>query len=745
MSDGNAVSRRALLALGGAAGLTWAVAGNHRAATAGPAGSPAAATGYGLITEKRSDGRYGIAVTDATGTVVARQTDPIQILVKVGDNPVASSTGYASVDGQADGLHATGSLTTAAGSVYRVEDVYSGDGTAIVLSRTVTVDTAADLTEMAFNSRFALGPVRGGSLANYDVFYPGMWYGDATGLPAGAVGADYSQTYFYVREMRLALPFVALRDTGTGATIVLGHDDAAPRTDTGGFVPEPSDQWWVDGSIQFAALGVHTAPQPELAVTYPALEGETSYISGSWARRSHPVRAGFSHRYTVRLVFGTHADLPAAGRWAWRYHWDRTTPAPGTAPTSSVYSTGISLLSNLVRDYNGYPGLPFRAQLRSGAPDAISYMIGFVGQQAPAGYQLLRAGMRGGDATLTALGRSVIDFWVTQSPLSNGLPKLWIDGDAPNWRTWYPCYLRVAADGMDGVLDAARLMRRSGNPVASWEKYLTDFGDFLVAHQNSDGSFPRAWNWDGTVNDSATTSTSHPIRFLVNLHLLTGTAGYLTAATKAGAFYRSATDGTFRYLGGTADNPNILDKEGGGMALHAALALYDATADTAWLDQARQAADYTETWLVAWPYAVDTPRAAYRDAGPLGLSVIAAGSSAVDTWLTYESVNFYRLYLFTGDAHYLAVAQHLTSTAYRTTQYPGHDLSYGRDGLVEEAITLADLTYTGVGTWLPWCTVAQLEPLARLDDIFGSMDIATIEQLPLATRQSLNTAAGTTL
>jgi hypothetical protein len=70
---------------------------------------------------------------------------------------------------------------------------------------------------------------------------------------------------------------------------------------------------------------------------------------------------------------------------------------------------------------------------------------------------------------------------------------------------------------------------------------------------------------------------------------------------------------------------------------------------------------------------------------------------------------------------------------------------YGRDGLVEEAITLADLRYTGVGTWLPWCTVAQLEPLARLDDIFGSMDIATIEQLPLATRQTLNTAAGTTL
>jgi hypothetical protein len=298
---------------------------------------------------------------------------------------------------------------------------------------------------------------------------------------------------------------------------------------------------------------------------------------------------------------------------------------------------------------------------------------------------------------------------------------------------------------MDGVLDAARLLRRSGTPVAAWEAYLRDFGNFLVAHQGSDGSFPRAFNWDGTVNDAAKTNTSHPVRFLTNLHLLTGDGRYLTAATRAGGFYRAATRGTFRYVGGTADNPNILDKEGGGLALHAFLALYDATGDASWLTDAQQAADYTETWLVAWGYGIDTPRAAYATDGPLGLSLIGAGGSGVDNWITYEGANYYRLYLFTGDPHYLAVARHLTSTAYRTTQYPGHDLNYGRDGLVEEATTLADLTCTGVGTWLPWSTVAQLEPLARLEDIFGSMDIATIEQLPLAERQRRNTAAGSTL
>jgi hypothetical protein len=737
------MDRRELLALGGAAGAAWALAG-ATTAHAQPTSAPDA-TGYSLVTEQRSDGRYGIAVTDATGTVVARQTAPIQVSVKVGDFPVDCSTGYATVSSQADGLYASGTVTTPAGSGYRFDDVYAADGTSVLLSRAVTVDTANDLREMAFCSRFALGPVRGGDLTSYDVFYPGMWYGDATGLPSGAVGADYSKTYFYVREMRLALPFVALRDRTGGGVLTLAREAPKPATSHDGFVPEPSDQWWVDDSIAFAGLGVHRSPAVELAVTYPGQEGETSYISGSWARRGHPVRVGFSHSYQVRLAFGSYPDLPSAARWAWRYHWDRLTPAPGTSPAADVFTAGTGLLQGLVRPYNGYPGLPFRAQLHSGLPDAISYMMGFVGQQAPAGYQLLRAGMAQGDAALTALGRSILDFWVGQSPLANGLPKLWIDGDQPNWRTWYPAYLRVCSDGMDGVLDAARLMRRSGTPVTAWETYLVNFGNFLVSHQGPDGSFPRAFNWDGTVNDATKTNTSHPIRFLTNLHLLTGDGRYLTAATRAGGFYRAATRGTFRYVGGTADNPNILDKEGGGLALHAFLALYDATGDASWLTDAQQAADYTETWLVAWGYGIDTPRAAYATDGPLGLSLIGAGGSGVDNWITYEGANFYRLYLFTGDAHYLTVASHLTSTAYRTTQYTGQNLGYGRDGLVEEATTLADLTYTGVGTWLPWSTVAQLEPLARLEDIFGSMDLATIEQLPLAERQRRNNAAGSTL
>jgi hypothetical protein len=40
--------------------------------------------------------------------------------------------------------------------------------------------------------------------------------------------------------------------------------------------------------------------------------------------------------------------------------------------------------------------------------------------------------------------------------------------------------------------------------------------------------------------------------------------------------------------------------------------------------------------------------------------------------------------------------------------------------------------------WLPWLTVAQIEPLLRLHDVFGSFDIDEIENLPLAERLRRN-------
>lgn len=743
-------TRRSVLAGAGAATAALATGATAHASAPSQPGRTSAPRGRWTVTAERGeDGSYGMTVRETDGTAFAVSARPLQVLAKVGDSPVASTGGYRTVRTHAGTVQATGTLTSAAGSVYRFDDVWqveqARDGAALVrVERTVTVEKAASLKEMGFTSRLAVGLARGpDELSGYHVLYPSMWYGDETGLPEGAVGADPELTAFYVRETRLALPFVLLREREGERALSLCRTGDRPRTRQDGFAQEPSGTWWINEGIQFGSLGVQRTPAPQLAALYPAFEGEVSYGgSNGWMRRGHPVREGFSHRYELLLRCAREETWAETGKAAWRAHWEHFAPSPRRPAGDAVHQAGVELLARNVKSYNGNPGLPFTVQLPDGRPDAVSYVMGFIGQQAPAGYQLLRAGLSSDDKALAAKGRSVLDFWAEKSPLPNGLPRLWTDGDKLAWREWYPTYVRVAADGMDGMLDAARLMRRRGEPATSWERCARRFGDFLVTHQGQDGSFPRAYAWDGSVQSPETTNTSHPVRFLCGLSLLTKDDRYLEAARRAGRFHRDRTRGAFRFIGGTADNPNVIDKEAGGMAFNAMLALYDATGEEDWLAGAREAADFTETWLAARGWRVNTPRAAYRDEGPLGLSFIAAGHSGMDSWITYQAANFYRLHVYTGDAHYRDVARFLTTTSVRTTQYAGNAVGYAQNGLAEEAVTLCHLTYQGVGTWLPWITVGQLEPLSVLEDVFGAKDIDTIEQrLTLDERRKRNEQA----
>lgn len=737
------LDRRTFLSASGATAMAVTAAGS-RSSTSAAAAVPVSPTlAITVVAEPTSDGGHGVVIKEkGSDRVLARQLAPMQILAKVGDIPVETAAGYSKINSLGDGLSGSGTVVTPAGSRYAFTDDWTVEDGAVLLEREVRVAKAVATLEMGFNSRLALGTGQRGGLGEFDVFLPGVRYGDTTGLPENAIGGSDSDDHAYVRAMRLTLPFACLRRREGGPTLTISHDDAKPSTERGGFVDEQSGSWWIHDAIQYASLGVHQVPRTELALVYPAMEGQRTYLGGEWARRSHPVREGMTHRYRVRITLADHHDFPTAATKVWRDHWARSGPEPGRSVGAAVHQAGIGLLGGLVEPYNGFAGLPFRCRLPSGDPDAVSYVMGFIGQQAPAGYQLLRAGLRKHDSELMRRGKSIIDFWVRESGLPNGLPKLWIDGDKPQWREWYPAYIRVAADGMDGVLDAARLMRRRKQPQEIWGAYVKKFGDFLVDHQNDDGSFYRAYNWDGTVNSDAKTNSSHPIRFLTNLSRLTGDPHYRAAAVRAGDYYRKSTRGQFAFVGGTADNPNVVDKEGGGMAMNAFIALYDATAESHWLDEARRAANYTATWLMSWSWEIDTPRAAYRELGGLGLSLIATGHSGLDNWLCYQSCNFYRLFLFTDDEHYRAVARTLMSLSLRTTQYKRNDMGYARSGLVEEAVGLSDLVVSGTGVWLPWCSVAQVEPLAQLEDIFGSPDLDRVERLPLAERKRRNRAFG---
>ncbi|MGD0479091.1 MAG: hypothetical protein ABSA42_02895 [Terracidiphilus sp.] len=729
---------------------------------------------YRLSFPKLHDGRFALRIVPLAGSAAAVSVDrPAEILIKRAEadqnaeEPVYSEP-YAQVTRERDGsVLAQTDVVTGSGSRFRVADVYRASSTrgSFVLTRTVRV-SEANAADQGFNSRFAIGFSNPGPLDQYYFFAPGIWYDKNSHVVPGAIASDYNDNYFYYRETRSGLPMIMMQDDATGTALSIAH--LHPNSSSG--ADETSADWLVDPSVQYASLGAHKVPQVAIALVYPACEGEKTYIRSpnKWVRRSHPVQKGFSHSYTIEITLNQFrtsstkkADFRAAYTQTWRHYYRLFNPPIQKVPIQTVYQDGISLLNIYSAPRNGAWGWPFLVLIPDGTvpPDKISYQMGFVGDQIPAAFQMIRFGYLNHNEEILKKGIATMDFWADRASTKSGLPLTWYNVTPATFRDddcHHPSFLRIMSDGMEGALDAAMFMREHGEPHPNWERFVIAYGNWLVRHQNSDGSVNRAFNPDGTIFrqrqgcsrtgfGESKFNTTHPVRFLVGLYFATGDTRFLNSAKAAGEFAYTNIFAPGLYVGGTADNPDTLDKEAGVQALHAFLALYDATGSSRWLDAAADAAAFTETWMYAWNFAIRDASPQYAYAGMQGQSLIATGHSATDVYLGFAAYDFYRLHLLRvdPDSHFLQIARYFASNTKLSTQLtavPTQNFGFAHSGLVGEAVNLSNLQYLnspgGAHSWLPWLTIAEIESLQKLQDTFGSMSIEEIESLPLNTRRA---------
>lgn len=125
---------------------------------------------------------------------------------------------------------------------------------------------------------------------------------------------------------------------------------------------------------------------------------------------------------------------------------------------------------------------------------AADFDMGFVGMQIPNASFLLHEGLRMRNQALRIKGERILDFWALQAMTPGGLPKTWFDPVPGNWRN-YNTFMRVAGDGMIGLLRAWGYEHLAGVEKDSWLSACVRFGDWLVTHQAPDGSFPRSVDW----------------------------------------------------------------------------------------------------------------------------------------------------------------------------------------------------------------------------------------------------------
>ncbi|MFC5449864.1 glycoside hydrolase family protein [Paenibacillus aestuarii] len=665
-------------------------------------------------------------------------------------------TAYSEIEDSGDKIIAKGTLIVPSGSEFSFADVYERAGVGFKVSRNVKVLKEGD--DLGFSTKLSLVMTESDDPHDYNCFAPGVWYKQNEYAPDYAIGKDLDCEYFYRMETSYALPLFAMQNIASGETATLSRWAADVTMQSVDIVRSENS---LDRKLTIGAIGMSRPESRTLNYLYygfavrkefetkvdglsidymyPGCDGQMprrnqyagldySGKSKNFQRVYHPVEVGFEQNYAVSVNVGHYSNFQLMMRDAWRLAYDRMRDKLFEVDNGLHFHNCMKILTKYTRQYGDSYGLPFACQLPDMDISCVSFQFGFVGQQPGIGYQLLRYGDKENVPEAFEKGEKIIEFWVNTAMTEFGLPQMCYN---PNIKAFepYPHYVRMLADGIEAILDAYLYMRRKGDERPAWLEFCRKTADWLVNIQNEDGSFYRAYNTDNSIRMNSKSNTPSVIRYLIQFYLVSGDDRYKTAAIKAGKWSFDNNYRNMEYRGGTCDNMDILDKEAGIYALFGFLALFDLTGEDIWLEGAIGAADYTETWTYAWAFPIRTlwPKHPFNKYSISGQSIITIGGGA-DVYMAACAYTYYRLYVITGDEHYLDFAEFIHKNTRQSNDVDGSN-GYIMPGLGHESGNFTSQTLQSHYHWLPWCTYVEVDPASRLYDTFGGYEIADAQRL----------------
>ncbi len=266
-------------------------------------------------------------------------------------------------------------------------------------------------------------------------------------------------------------------------------------------------------------------------------------------------------------------------------------------------------------------------------------------------------------------------------------------------------YTRMMVEAASDLLLNYQLHRKHGIVHEHWLSSCARFADFLVARQNGDGSWYRAYTpsgaairdgqWFGANGPGAKSATSVPIPFLLALaeEATSSRSIYLTAARKAGDFVAREFVARDEYRGGTLDNPNVVDKEAVMLAMAALLSLHSKFGDNEYLKGAERAAKLAVTWTSLWnvPPIVDTrlDRAQVRSTGWGGINSIW-GMAVTDIYSLFFLQALVRLGKITHEPLFGEIAALVAHGTQQILSHPGELFGFADIGMQPEGIAFSN-------------------------------------------------------
>ncbi|HOP98498.1 MAG TPA: hypothetical protein PLH97_11395 [Verrucomicrobiota bacterium] len=699
------------------------------------------ASGATVSFVRDAGGKWGVEINGGKDPRIL-QPKPAQVEVFRTEEDIRTlATGYDVVEKSGAVVEARAEVSAGDSVVFRVKDRWSLSGAVLSVARTVDVTGNAS---GGFNSSVVLTLDRSINWTDVNCFAPGALYGDPTfngdRSPGGT--ANYAARHFLMREDILSAPLFALSFSNGASVSML---NPSPRGDSTVAETRLVSPVMVDARFQFGALGAwQTDDRPiELGFYWPGPMrstggGPRGGAAGTrWMRRYHPITQGVTHSYEVRFRFGQNESFRDLIRNSWRWAWNTLNPAVTYVDVEQVRRTLIDQLASVVLTTNGRTAMPF--VIATFPTNAVQWnytmtAMGFVGKSIESADQLLREADRDptergrmmrekGLAIISSLIKALSTVPLQGTGYDVATGERWT-GDHPEW---VAPWLRNATEDMRVLMRAYRREKALGREHPEWLNWVKSFVDWLVLQQRPDGSFPRCWEpGSSEVADASGTSSYNPVPLLVLMSEITGSPGYRESAERAAEYVWSNWGSRGLYVGGTIDNPNITDKEAGMLSLEAFLSLYESTKESKWLERARAAADFTETWIWIWnvpmPLDADDAQLHWKKGVPtVGVQGISArGPGGVDQYLAWSVSSYAKLSNYSRDEHYLDVARILLHNTKAMLALPGRLYDLKGAGWQQEHWRLGPGGGgRGVGGhrfWLPWVTVNHLYGITGLEE-----------------------------
>jgi len=695
-------------------------------------------TGSTISFIRSTTGDWGIAVA-GTNTPRIFQPQPARIEIFENEENIQElAAGYKTVQKSASEINARAEIAYGEKVIFHVQDSWSLTSTVLSVNRKVEVTGNAP---GGFNSSVVLEIDHSVGWPDVNCLAPGALYGDPTyngdRSPGGTL--NYAARHFRLREDMLPAPLFTLSfNNGTSVAIL----DPLPNGESTVEETKLLKNIMTDARFQFGSIGAwqEDARPIEFGFQFPGTMKMFGFGPGAperWLRRYHPISEGIDHTYEVSFRFGQSESFPEVTRNVWRWAWSTLKPAVTPINVEQMRRVLIDHLAAQAATIDGRTAIPFAvATFDTSAPQWNWTMaaLGFVSKNIECADQLLREGDR--DTTergqkMRAIGLSII------SSMIQGLPTVPLQATGYDLATgkpwtgdrqeWLAPWLRNATEDMCVLVRAYRREHTLGLEHPEWFNWVKTYVDWLIRQQREDGSFPRRWeSGSSKVVESTGTVSYCSVPLLIMMTEETGDLKYQQTAIRAAEYVWENFGKRGFYVGATSDNPNITDKEAGMLSLEAFLSLYESTGESKWLERAKAAGDYTETWIWIWNLpmpidAEDTQLHWKKDVPTIGVQGITARNpGGVDEYLDWSTPSYAKLYKYTNDSHYLDVARILLHATKSMVALPGRQYDMRGVGWQQEGWHLGPgWSGRGVGGhrfWLPWVSANHLHSITGLEE-----------------------------